>query len=180
VEEHTVNQTIPKRVVTNLPAEYAAAFRQRIDIPAESPAIGWAVFALATRFLRRPGAARLVGYQFVPIQDDKSEVLEAPLDLTTGIHIVNGALAGQIRSALDAALEIADTERSNAYWELRSLRIPALYLGAIWLHSLTGRADIVVPYLSFEEDILHDQRYRLATFLDLATKAVRRRGVMAF
>lgn len=159
-------------IIQAVPREVEEAFRARLDLPPDQRAVAWVVWALSSRSLHRPaGAARRVGYQYVPLDCDHVRILEAPLEIETGIHLVNGILSNKVRSALQVTFEIAGTERRNASWELRSLRIPALYLEAMWLHSLSGLADIVVPYSSYDEDIREDQRYQLRTFLALAAKA---------
>jgi hypothetical protein len=164
-------------IVEAIPPEVDKAFRASIGLGPDAEARKWTVWALATRSLRRPeDAAQRVGYQFVPLDCQRHEVLEAPIAFQSGIHIVTGTMAAKVRSALEVVLEIDATEGQDASWELRSVRIPALYLEALWLHSLSRLQDIVVPYSSYDEDILEDQRYRLKTFLELAARAASHRS----
>jgi hypothetical protein len=75
-------------------------------------------------------------------------VLELPVRPGAGVQKMTGALAEAILMAEHQIRNTAEAESAEMIWELRALHVPALYLQALWLHSLSGRPDLVVPYTS--------------------------------
>jgi hypothetical protein len=57
-------------------------------------------------------------------------------------------MAEAILTAEHQIRNLREATSPEMIWELRALHVPALYLEALWLFSLSGRADIVVPYAS--------------------------------
>ncbi len=91
-------------------------------------------------------AARAVGRRFI-VMDGSKPVASAELadDLRgSGFQASEGQLVDSTAAAIDRAE--ADAQLGNADYEVRLLRIPALYFTALWLKNEDGRtADVVIP-----------------------------------
>ena len=91
-------------------------------------------------------AARAVGRRFI-VMDGNKPVASAELaDESTGSGFQ--ASEGPLVESTAAAIEVAeaDPQLDDADYEVRLLRIPALYFTALWLKSEDGRtADVVIP-----------------------------------
>lgn len=75
-------------------------------------------------------------------------VLEQPVRPGAGVQKTTGALAEAILMAEHQIRNTTEAGSAEMIWELRAIHVPALYLQALWLHSLSGRPDLVVPYAS--------------------------------
>jgi len=113
-------------------------------------------------------SARRVGTRFLLVQDGKpvaAAELPEPAVASAAARASQGNSPAQLNrgpfvQGTHAAIEHAETlheVRSNDY-ELRLLRVPALYLEALWLHSPQG-ADILIPVEPAPPELVAGQSY---------------------
>lgn len=77
------------------------------------------------------------------------------------------------------AHSLADVERipqvESGTYEVRMLRIPALYVAALWLKDLDGGNDLIVPLVPAPDFLEAGRAYREAEFLDAIETPARQR-----
>lgn len=89
-------------------------------------------------------AAKLVALRFIVMDGDKPIASAELADDLTGFQASEGRLVQSTATAIEHAE--ADSELGNANYEVRLLRIPALYFTALWLKNQDGgMADVVTP-----------------------------------
>lgn len=93
-------------------------------------------------------AAKPTGWRYLVQEDDK--VLASAESVAVGPaneHVFSafneGSFVASSASAIRAVREIPEVERGD--FELRLLNVPGLYVLALWLHSVQGKADLLVP-----------------------------------
>jgi hypothetical protein len=96
-----------------------------------------------------PDAAELTGWRYL-IQRDEKTIAAAELHVVGGDAGTARALEineGPFVRATEAALE--DVARlpqlADAAYELRLLKVPSVYVIALWLHAVDGGGDLFVP-----------------------------------
>jgi hypothetical protein len=102
--------------------------------------------------------AQAVGQRFLVVDGDRA-VSSAEVTPGGGGFQAN---EGPFVAATLAAIEEAerDPELSDGRYELRVLRIPALYLMALWLKDDDGDGDLVIPLAPAPEPLEPERRYR--------------------
>ncbi|MFI9596417.1 hypothetical protein [Nonomuraea sp. NPDC052265] len=90
-------------------------------------------------------AARPVGWRYLVTANGNviasAEITQGPDGTPQPAHFTEGVFVGATATAVQAARALPQLQ--TAAFELRLLRIPALYLMALWLHS--PAADLLVP-----------------------------------
>jgi hypothetical protein len=104
-------------------------------------------------------------------------LLELPVRSGSSIQKMTGPLAEAILTAEEQIRSLAEAEAPERVWELRALHIPALYVEALWLHSLSGHPDIVLPYASGVNSIETFREQPLRRMLQSALRAAATRPV---
>ena len=120
-------------------------------------------------------AAQQAGWRFL-IQDGEKVVAAAETSVTGpgGEHAFAGFNEGPfVESSADAirsAQALPQVEQGK--FELRLLRIPALYFTAVWVHDPAGTGDLLVPAAPAPDGIVPGRAVPAATLLgELAAKA---------
>jgi hypothetical protein len=93
-------------------------------------------------------AAKPTGWRYLVQEDDK--VLASAESVAVGPaneHVFSafneGSFVASSASAIRAVREIPEVEQGS--FELRLLNVPGLYVLALWLHSVQGKDDLLVP-----------------------------------
>jgi len=128
------------------------AFRQRALARANPAGLALAaphdVYSLGLSDLAGPAsldAATVVGRRFIVMDGDKP-VASAELadqDKGSGFQANEGPYVESTAAAIEDAEE--DPELAKDNYEVRVLRIPALYFMALWLKHEQGGADVLIP-----------------------------------
>jgi hypothetical protein len=118
--------------------------------------------------------AEAVGQRFLVVDGD-TPVASAEVTPEGGDFQANeGPFVAATLAAIERAEE--DPELSDGRYELRLLRIPALYLMALWLKDEDGEGDRVIPLDPAPEPLEAGRHYRPAELMDeLARMAAARR-----
>jgi hypothetical protein len=118
--------------------------------------------------------ARLVGWRYLVTGanrtamaaevacDDKGENLRFS-------HLHEGPLVGGLAQALVAAEHTSEVVQGS--YELRVLRIPSIYVMALWLKANTPDKDLFVPAAPTSRLLIPGQMYSASAFADLLKKA---------
>jgi hypothetical protein len=120
-------------------------------------------------------AAQQTGWRFL-IQDGETVVAAAETAATgagTG-HLFAGFNEGPFVASTAEAIRTAQTlpQVEQGKFELRLLRIPALYFMAVWVHNPAETGDLLVPIAPAPEGIVPGRATPASTLLgELATKA---------
>jgi hypothetical protein len=120
-------------------------------------------------------AARPSGWRFL-IQDGE-KVVAAAETVVTGIsaeHLFSGFSEGPFApstaDAIRTAQRLPDVERGE--FELRLLRVPALYFMAVWVYDTGGKGDLLLPLAPAPQGIQAGQAVAATTLLrELASRA---------
>lgn len=120
-------------------------------------------------------AARPSGWRFL-IQDSE-KVVAAAETIVTGAgaaHLFSsfneGPFARSTADAIQIAQRLSEVERGN--FELRLLRVPALYFTAVWLHDTERPGDLLIPLAPAPTGIPTGQAVAATTLLsELASRA---------
>jgi hypothetical protein len=100
-------------------------------------------------------------------------VIEKRVQPGSPVRVVIGDIARRIREAEAEIRTWPEWKETPEDYELRAIRIPRLYLEALWLHSPRGLGDYVLPYAAFEGELKEGQRRSLDFFLRAATRLAR-------
>lgn len=121
------------------------------------------VYALTLQDLadgRGPEAAEHVAWRFL-LQDGERVVAAVEVGVTGGEPVLNeGPYVRATADALSALEQLPDAAARD--YELRLLKVVALYLVAVWLHEGAGADDLVVPIGEVPPGIEADRPYRAA------------------
>jgi hypothetical protein len=118
--------------------------------------------------------ARLVAHRFL-VLDDSAPLASAEVatDERAGLMVTEGPYVDGTARAIENAEERDDVADA----EVRMLRIPALYLMALWLHERDGGNDILVPVEPAPAPLEPGRYYPADEFLaELAAMARQRLG----
>ncbi|MBC8167674.1 MAG: hypothetical protein H7Y20_17620 [Bryobacteraceae bacterium] len=161
---------------STVPWSVYQAFRAYLEIEhTEETQTAWPVWAIAAdRISQGPSGALLIGWQFISREFFPSTALEKSARGDYGIQRADGTLAGKVQTAELAIRCLAESVESEEPFELRALRIPSRFFEALWLHSLSGKVDVIVPYMSFSDELQEFQKYSLDFLLGVVAKS--RRG----
>jgi hypothetical protein len=115
-----------------------------------------------------------VGQRFLVVDGDRP-VSSAEVTPEGGDFQAN---EGPFVAATLAAIEQAeqDPELSDGRYELRLLRIPALYLMALWLKDEDGDGDVVIPLDPAPEPLEPGRHYRPGELMDELARMAEARG----
>jgi hypothetical protein len=92
------------------------------------------------------GKAQLVGWRYL-LQRDGTASFSAEVNVVSGEHTFSqlnqGPFVGQTADLVEKAEQSGRVEDGS--YELNVLRIPALYVMALWLRNMENGGDIVIP-----------------------------------
>jgi hypothetical protein len=120
-------------------------------------------------------AAQPSGWRFL-IQDGE-QVVAAAETISTGAgaaHLFSSFNEGPFARSTADAIRIAQqlSEVAHGNFELRLLRVPALYFTAVWVHDTEGTGDLLIPLAPAPTGIPAGQATAATTLLsELASKA---------
>jgi hypothetical protein len=161
----------------------AFAERGHFRLPALRNAVGplqiaqsHQVFTLGLKDLtagRGLQAAQQAGWRFL-IHDAEKVVAAAETAATGADHVFagfnEGPFVASTAEAIRSAQALPEVERER--FELRLLRIPALYFTAVWIHNPAGTGDLLMPVAPAPDGIVPGRAVPAAPLLaQLATKA---------
>jgi hypothetical protein len=92
--------------------------------------------------------ARLTAWRFLLFEgSDAVAAAELSVDEKGGDIRFSSINSGPFVAATSQAFEtrLKDPELEKQEWDVRMLRVPALYMFALWLHTASGRADRLIP-----------------------------------
>jgi hypothetical protein len=119
------------------------------------------------------GTARATGWRFL-VEEAKEPVAAAEVQDQAGAAIpaqlTEGAFVRSTAEGLSAAEALGPVQ--EAAFELRLLRVPALYLVALWLHS-PGRDDLFIPLEPAPAPFEARRPYKEPEFAELTTGLAR-------
>jgi hypothetical protein len=75
-----------------------------------------------------------------------------------------GWISEATHKAIEAAKQLPQVATGS--YELRTLRLPALLLDALWLKDTTGNTDLIIPIASMESDVKAGKVYAAPDFLE--------------
>ena len=124
------------------PALRSAAGPLRLTEPQEVFTLGLADL-VAGRGLE---AARPTGWRYL-VQEGDNVLAAAETVTTGGQHVFSAFNEGRLVASSAEAIRMARAlpEVSRGRFELRLLRVPGLYLTALWIHEAQGGGDLLVP-----------------------------------
>ena len=167
------------------------------DLPGNGSPAAWALYAIAIQNLRLGGGgAVLKGWQYTrltPVAQPNAPVNQPydPQLVQPNLQAViapgpNGILTRYLSpSQMSYSADALSQRQRTAYnqlaghslaldtgqpYEMRSLRVHALYLEVMWLHPLASSPATVIPYVSFFPELQVGQTYSFATFLKVAQR----------
>ncbi len=118
--------------------------------------------------------AQVVGRRFLVMDDDRPvAAAEVADDDGSGFQANEGRFVAATAAAIRRAEE--DPELAEGRYELRLLRIPALYLMALWLSDDDGGADRVVPLAPAPKPLRPGASYAPDELLGLLREPARHR-----
>jgi len=119
-------------------------------------------------------AAKAVGWGYVVNQpatnlSSGSSVVAAEVLERGGGHAFSNMQQGWIGRATQRTIAVAKTlpQVIAGSYELRMLRIPALYTDTLWLKDRVAANDLIVPIASASNQVRADQPYTVINFLSL-------------
>ena len=126
---------------------------------------------------RLPGSsARLTGWRYL-VQEDGRIVAAAELNAgSSGEEYTFAALnEGPFVRGTEATLEAAETLPAvdSGQFELRLLRIPALYVMALWLKGENGVADIIIAMTPAPPELVAGEAYDESRFIGALSSGAR-------
>ncbi len=120
--------------------------------------------------------ARLIGWRYL-VGDAHSTPLAAEVHSHASQHtfagINEGPFTNQTRITLDMVEKNPLVQSGN--YELRVLRIPALFVMALWLKDISGNNDLIVPMAPTFTGIEAQHTYPVAEFMGLLHTAAQTR-----
>ena len=119
-------------------------------------------------------AATFVGLRFIVMDGDKPIASAELGDDLRGFQASEGRLVESTATAIAQAE--ADPELGDASYEVRLLRIPALYFTAVWLKNDNGRTgDLVIPLNPAPTQFEAGRKYRAAEIVRPLAEGARAR-----
>jgi hypothetical protein len=90
---------------------------------------------------------------------------------------VRSATIARMQTGYRELVELPIAKDPRLVWEVRALQITPIHLGAMWLHSLSGQPDGVIPFATFSPYLKLGEMYSLERFMlsanDLARKWIK-------
>lgn len=119
-------------------------------------------------------AAKPTGWRYL-VQSGENALASAETAVTPAgsDHVFSAFNAGPLVASTVEAIRTAQglPQVSQGSFELRLLRVPALYFTALWMHGATGTGDVLIP-LDPSPGVATGQPFPAATLLpELAAKA---------
>lgn len=124
--------------------------------------------------------ARSSGWRYLVMQGPSAiAAAEVTTDAVGQALSVSSVNRGPFVEATHAG--IREAERlppvQSGSFELRLLRIPALYIAALWLKDIADDADTIIPLAPAPNYLTPGQTYSVQAFLELARRAAQRESV---
>ncbi|WP_374653698.1 hypothetical protein [Phenylobacterium sp.] len=96
--------------------------------------------------------------------DDEAPAALADIDLHS--HAFSAVSEGPQITSLGRRIRSveADSAASDEHYDVSIIRVPALYLTAMWLKGRDGRPDVVIPEASPKSPLIAGKRYSLEQF----------------
>lgn len=116
--------------------------------------------------------AEVVGQRFLVLDDDRP-VASAELATGGGFESNEGPFVGATAEAIRAAE--SSPQLADGRYELRLLRIPGIYLVALWLRDEDGDGDVVVPLAPAPAPLEAGRHYRPEEIQPLLQQLARER-----
>jgi hypothetical protein len=112
-------------------------------------------------------AARLVGWRFLLGQPSEHPAVAAEVASVGGAHEFAGLNRGPFVGQTLAAMQMAEAapELRDGDFEPRFLRVPALYVVALWLKERATGKDIVIPLDPAPPELTTGRQYTGAEFM---------------
>ena len=135
----------------------------------------WTLYAItADRLNRGASAAILKGWQYARVESDGCIFVTRYLRAGTSLEVAQSSVTKRAQSAYKQIVTLAaplpgESTPERAY-EVRVLVIHELYLEVMWLHSLSGGQDVVIPYLSYLPELAEGGVYPFSKFLQVARR----------
>lgn len=166
----------PKAVNDSLNAAVTPALRTLANLPSARWAMGEAheVFYLPAIDLVHQVSlsnARLVAWRMSYTAGNRAIAAEVDVSVRPDNTEVTALNEGPFASEPDAQLKALRQARANGTFELRILRIPEVYLMAVWLHA--REFDLVVPLKPAPAGLLAGQEYSVRGLATALSSAVR-------